>query len=264
MCAHLCSRICSSRVRRLWLSLIALLLALSQACDRVCARPLQCSGLTPDALSVAVGSGLCVRVCACAALVQSSIALSMSRQAWGDVEVLEQTHEWKCGDTKPKLCMVQPVVEEGHEARRLVGAVQPANSGADENATAKIGLPPVTPTESQSRLHAACCLEVGLAPAHPPAQRLICFCDSAPVAALCCAVLCCGVLQNFSASGGRASCGSARRRVINLHPALRPNQLLLPLPPPPLQPQPRPPLRQRSSWRHRGLRPCASCRASGG
>ena len=73
--------------------------------------------LTPTALSCCCWLWA-VRVRAWASTpVQSSIALSMSRQAWGDVEVLEQTHEWKCGDTKPTLRMVQPVAEEGQEAK---------------------------------------------------------------------------------------------------------------------------------------------------
>lgn len=84
--------------------------------------------------------------------VQSSLALSMGRQAWSEVERLERTHAWKCGKTRPTLKFVEPVDEPGQEPRRADSAAamqrirEAASSAA--GATGNTLLPPVTRTES--------------------------------------------------------------------------------------------------------------------
>jgi hypothetical protein len=89
--------------------------------------------------------------------VQSSIALSMSRQAWGEVEQLERLHRWKCRDKQPRLVAVQAVHEEGHEVRplsRTTAAVSSAraaaasSSAAAASAAAATPIPPVSGTET--------------------------------------------------------------------------------------------------------------------
>jgi hypothetical protein len=81
--------------------------------------------------------------------VQSSIALSMSRQAMGDIELLEQFHsKWKCKNIKAKLIAVQAVKEEGHEPRRIQ-MTQSASSasvvnGSAASASAEAASSPIT------------------------------------------------------------------------------------------------------------------------
>lgn len=80
--------------------------------------------------------------------VQSSLALSMGRQAWSEVERLERTHAWKCGATKPTLKYVEPVCEAGQEARRADAAAAMQIRAAGAAHAAPTPIPPVTPTET--------------------------------------------------------------------------------------------------------------------
>ena len=82
--------------------------------------------------------------------VQSSLALSMGRQAWGEVERIERTHAWKCGKTRPTLKFVEPVEEPGQETRRAdsAAAMQIREEASAAAAAGRTPLPPVTRTEA--------------------------------------------------------------------------------------------------------------------